>query len=118
LPISLRNDSAGAITIFADTPVVFIEGVGSARRETRPWLDAVVWVHTSEAVGRRQATGQAAGTGRCTNDWLEENALLADHRPWQTADLLVSGELGQPAHDGRYGNVVTAAGPARVVKES
>ena len=119
LPISHRNDSADAITISADTPVVFIEGVGSARRETRPWLDAVVWVHTREAVGRRQATGQAAGTGRYTDDWLvEENALLADHRPWQTADVLVSGELGQPAHDGRYGNVVTAAGPARVVKES
>jgi hypothetical protein len=41
------------------------------------------------------------------------DAFLAEHRPWDVADVLVAGALGQPAHNGRYGNVVTARGPVK-----
>jgi len=46
----------------------------------------------------------------------EENDFLAEHRPWEIADVVVAGELGQPALTGRYGNVVTATEPAQVTK--
>lgn len=101
LPITHSTDH-GVITIAAGVTAVFIEGVGAARRETRPWLDVVVWVHAREA----------------DDPFGAESALLGDHRPWEVADVLVSGDLGQPAHDGRYGNVVTAPGPAGVAKQS
>jgi hypothetical protein len=106
----MHRGPAGTITIPEDTSAVFIEGVGSARREVRPWLDAVVWVHAREAVGRRRVASRGF-----VNDWMkQENAFLAEHRPWEIADVLVAGELGQPAPDGRYGNVVTAPGPTGV----
>ncbi|MBP1823068.1 hypothetical protein J3E61_006704 [Mycobacterium sp. OAE908] len=117
LPISYRppgwvlRDRPGAITVAADTTAVLVEGVGVARREVRRWLDAVIWVYADDDVARRRLVSRGESTA-FINDWMaQENRLLAEHRPWEIADLLVAGELGQPSHDGRYGNVVTAPGP-------
>jgi hypothetical protein len=38
---------------------------------------------------------------------------VAEHRPWQVADVVAAGELGQPALTGQYG---TAPEPAQVTK--
>jgi hypothetical protein len=85
----------------AGTSTILIDGIGSARREMRQYLNAVVWVHVREDTTRRDVVSDLRAF---------EDDYLADHKPWEVADLLVSGNLGQPAHDGRYGKVVTAAG--------
>jgi hypothetical protein len=109
----IRRHRAEAITIPTGTSVVFVEGVGAARREVRSLIDVVVWVHARAEVGRRRVIAKGVDTEQFINDWMaQENAFLDDHRPWEVADLLVAGELGQPALDGKYGNVVTAPGPA------
>lgn len=38
--------------LLAGPAVVFLEGVGSARRESRAWLDSVIWVHHREHRGQ------------------------------------------------------------------
>ena len=112
-PAWAQRDRPGAITIAVDTRAVLVEGVGVARRGVRPWLDAVVWVHARAEVGRRRVIAKGVDTEDFIDDWMtEENDFLADHRPWEIADVVVAGELGQPAPTGRYGNVVTAAEPA------
>ena len=91
---------------------MLVEGVGSCRREVRSFLDATVWVHARPDVARRRVIAKGVDTDEFIDDWMtQENAFLAEQRPWESADLLVAGELGQPSRDGSYGNVVTAAGP-------
>jgi len=116
LPISYRPTAwvqlnrAGAITISEDISAVLVEGVGVARSEVRPWLDAVVWVHARAEVGRRRVIAKGADTEKFINEWMsKENDFLSEHRPWDIAEVVVAGELGQPTLTGRYGNVVTAA---------
>jgi|SRR3954451_16688829 uridine kinase len=110
----VRRNRSGAIHIPAGTMVVLVEGVGAARREVRPFLDAVVWVHARPDVARRRVISKGADTEQFIDAWMhEENAFLNDHRPWEAAHVVVSGELGQPALTGKYGNVVTAPGPAQ-----
>jgi uridine kinase len=105
----VQRDRPGAITIADGTSAVLVEGVGAARRELRPWLDAVVWVHARAEVGRRRVIAKGVDTEDFIDDWMnQENDFLAEHRPWEIADVVVAGELGQPALTGRYGNVVTA----------
>ena len=123
LPIRYRPSAwvqrgrPGAITIPDGTSAVLVEGVGVARRELRPWLDAVVWVHARAEVGRRRVIAKGVDTEDFIDDWMnQENDFLAEHRPWEIADVVVAGELGQPALTGRYGNVVTATEPAQVTK--
>jgi len=116
-PAWVRRDRTGAITIPEGTSAVLVEGVGVARREVRPWLDVVVWVHARAEVGRRRVIAKGVDTEKFVDDWMnEENVFLAEHRPWDVADVVVAGELGQPALTGRYGNVVTASGPVQVTK--
>jgi hypothetical protein len=107
-----RRNVPGNLRVPEDASVVFIEGVGSARREMRRWLDGVVWVHISKEVGDRRVGMKGSSEPKYTEEWMRaEYALLASHRPWEVATILVAGGLGQPAHNGRYGKVVTAPGP-------
>jgi hypothetical protein len=115
-PISYRppgwiaRDQTGSVTIPDDATTLLVEGVGACRREARPYLDAMVWVHARAEVGRRRVIAKGTDSEQFINDWMaEENAFLADHRPWECADVIVAGELGQPSPHGTYGNVVTAA---------
>ena len=72
-----------------------------ARREVRPWLDAVVWVHARKEVGRQRLVARGVDTDNFIDDWMaQENTFLDDQRPWEIADLLVAGELGQPSRNG------------------
>jgi hypothetical protein len=107
----------GQITVPAGITALLIEGVGVARREVLPYLDAVVWVHARAEVGRRRIIAKGVDTEKFANDWMtQENDFLAEHRPWEIADVIVAGELGQPSTTGRYGNVVTSVGPGQVTK--
>jgi hypothetical protein len=111
-PAWIARGRPGAISVPADAAAVLVEGVGSCRREVRSFLDATVWVHARPDVARRRVIAKGIGTEELIDDWMtQENAFLAEQRPWESADLLVAGELGQPSRDGSYGNVVTAAGP-------
>jgi energy-coupling factor transporter ATP-binding protein EcfA2 len=113
----VQRDRPGAIAIADGTSALLVEGVGAARRELRPWLDVVVWVHARAEVGRRRVIAKGIDTEDFIDDWMrEENDFLAEDRPWEVADVVVAGELGQPALTGRYGNVVTATEPAQVTK--
>jgi hypothetical protein len=111
-PSWVERDWPGAISISAVAAAVLVEGTGSCRREVRSFLDATVWVHARPDVARRRVIAKGVDTDAFIDDWMtQENAFLAEQRPWETADLLVAGELGQPSRTGSFGNVVTAAGP-------
>src|SRR5262245_65200833 len=98
----VQRDRPGAITIADGTSALLVEGVGGARRELRPWLDAVVWIHARPEVGRRRVIAKGIDTEDFIDDWMrEENEFLAEHRPWDVAGVVVAGELGQPALTGR-----------------
>ena len=100
------------ITIPEGAEVVIVEGVGACRGEVRQMLDAAVWVHVSPATARRRLLAKGNADAHFGRQWVvEETSFLDHHQPWASADLFVHGELGQPAWDGRYGNVVTAPGP-------
>ncbi len=115
LPIdamSVADAGPQSISIPEGTEIVILEGVGACRSEMRRLLDSAVWVHTSpQAARRRQLVKGSAHAHLGTQGIVDEGAFLDRHRPWANADLLVQGELGQPALNGRYGNVVTAPGP-------
>ncbi|WP_084343460.1 uridine kinase family protein [Piscicoccus intestinalis] len=85
----------GAIEVPAGTRVLLVEGVGSSRRSLTDHLDAAVWVHTPLAeVERREAERIRTGhvDAGLQHDWMTaELAFLADDRPWERADLVVSG---------------------------
>ncbi len=98
----------GAITIPATTATLVVEGVGVAAREIRRLLDVSVWVDTPMPIGRERVCSRGVDTTGFIDQWMAEEAVFLDeHRPWDSADLWVNGQLGQPAVDWR-GTVFTA----------
>lgn len=89
----IDRDRPGAITVPTGAEAVLVEGVGVGRRELRPYLDALIWVSVSADEGRRRVTARGVDTEEFIDDWMnQENALFAEHRPWEIADLVVCGE--------------------------
>lgn len=88
----------GEINVPAGCPAVFIEGVGIARRELMPWIDAVVWVQSdrdrAEELGiARDGADQAARD--FWDEWMaQEDRFLAGEAPWLHADVIVKGNAG------------------------
>lgn len=84
-----------AIEVPRDCPMLILEGVGAARRELMHLLDAVIWVQAD--VERAQARGIArdggdAGARALWDTWnAQEFPFLAEQRPWERANLVVSG---------------------------
>jgi uridine kinase len=77
---------------------LIIEGVTSTRSEFRPYLTVKVWISTSrEECLRRglERDGQAAADAWREWQAAEDEYVSRDH-PEQNADLVVSGEHGQP----------------------
>lgn len=80
------------------TDYLLIEGVGSSRREFRPYLAVSVWV----ATGREECLqrGLARDGAQARDLWVAwqaaEDDYIADHEPERAADLIVSGENGSP----------------------
>jgi len=102
-PVSYRpprwdeRQRPGAIEVPADCPLLIIEGVGAARRETAHLTDAAIWVQADERETERRnlaRVGQPGGspTVRHLRDWMaEEMPFQASQRPWESADLIVCG---------------------------
>jgi hypothetical protein len=87
----------GAIGVPADCPLLVIEGVGAARRESAHLIDAAIWVQADQRETERRdlaRVGQpgASPTVQHMRDWMaEEMPFLAGQRPWERADLIACG---------------------------
>jgi hypothetical protein len=102
-PVSYRpprwdeRQRPGAIEVSADCPLLIIEGVGAARRESAHLTDAAIWVQADERETERRnlvRVGQPGGspTVQHMRDWMaEEIPFLAGQRPWEHADLIACG---------------------------
>ena len=102
-PVSYRpprwddRQRPGAIEVPADCPLLIIEGVGAARRESAHLTDAAIWVQADERETERRnlaRVGQPGGSPavRHLRDWMaEEIPFLAAERPWEHADLIACG---------------------------
>jgi hypothetical protein len=84
----------GSIEVPADAELVVIEGVGAGRASLAERVDAVIWVDADPAVTERRsrervAAGEIDAEGY--EGWMaEELPFLAEDRPWERADAMVS----------------------------
>jgi uridine kinase len=95
------HDRDGAITVPADIDLLIVEGVGSSRRGVRDLVDVAIWMHADRVEARRRGLARdiAAGVNGDEDEtiafWDEwdaaERAFLEEDRPWERADLVVSG---------------------------
>jgi hypothetical protein len=102
-PVSYRpprwdeRQRPGAIEVPPRCPLLIIEGVGAARRETAQLTDAAIWVQADERETERRnlaRVGQPGGsrTVRHMREWMaEEIPFLAGERPWEHAALIACG---------------------------
>ena len=102
-PVSYRpprwdeHQRAGAIQVPVGCPLLVIEGVGAARRESAHLIDVAVWVQSGEPEIERRSRGRVGKPGNAptTRDWLdwmaEEVPFVADQRSWERAALVVCG---------------------------
>lgn len=102
-PVSYRpprwdeRQRPGAIKVLAGCPLLIIEGVGAARRESAHLTDATIWVQADERETERRnlaRVGQPGGppTVQHLRDWMaEEIPFLAGQRPWEHADFIACG---------------------------
>lgn len=94
---------AGSIAVPAGASLVIIEGVGSGRRSLSAQVDAVVWVQTDLDLAERRnrervEAGELDQAGY--EGWMsEEIPFQADERPWEHADLIVSGSAALHSHE-------------------
>lgn len=102
-PVSYRpprwdeRNRPGAIEVPAGCPLLIVEGVGAARSECVPLIDAAIWVQSDERETERRnldRVGQPNGmpTEQEHREWMaEEIPFQAGQRPWERADLIVCG---------------------------
>jgi len=91
----------GAIRVAAGAPLVIAEGVGIGRRDLTDLFDARLWVQTDRALATSRGIGRDGGDTAFWEEWeARERPFLAADRPWERADLVVSGAgaLGHDAH--------------------
>ncbi len=102
-PVSFRpprwdeHQRPGAIEVPADCPLLIVEGVGAARRETAHLTDAAIWVQADERETERRNLARVGQPGdsptvQQLRDWMaEEIPFLASQRPWERAGLIACG---------------------------
>jgi hypothetical protein len=99
------RDRPGAITVSPDAPLLVVEGVGAGRQALAHLVDAMVWVQTDRAVATLRGLERDGGDTAFWDEWeARERPLLAADRPWERADLVVSGQ------DVRHGLVEVGSG--------
>ena len=90
----------GAIEVPADAPLLIVEGVGAARRETASLIDAAIWVQADEREIERRSRVRLGKPGQAPDeqhwlDWMsEEVPFVAAQRSWERAGLVVCGTPG------------------------
>jgi hypothetical protein len=105
-----RHGRPGSIDIPQDAALVVIEGVGVARAELAPLMNASVWVQADlRDVERRNAarvrSGETSGAG--VTGWMaEEFPFLEAERPWRRASLITAGS-NVLAHDAEHEVVIS-----------
>ena len=92
----------GSIRIPAGSPLVLVEGTGAGLAAVRSLIDAHVWVQTGDDVAERRGikrdiaegvNGDAEESVRFWHWWMAgERLFFAKDRPWQRADVIVSGD--------------------------
>ncbi|WP_128772720.1 uridine kinase family protein [Actinomyces oricola] len=111
---------SGSVVVQAGTPLVVVEGTGASMRAVTDLLDACVWVQTDDQVAedrgiqRDIAEGVNGGVEDTVAFWhwwmAGERRFFAADRPWERADVIVS---GAPALGVEAGEVAWAEGPLR-----
>lgn len=92
-----RRQRQGAIEVPAGCPLLIIEGVGAARRESSHLIDTAIWVQSDERETERRnlaRVGQPEGlpTEQDHREWMaEEVPFQARQRSWERADLIICG---------------------------
>jgi hypothetical protein len=111
----------GAIEVPADCPLLIVEGVGAARRETAHLTDTAIWVQSDERETERRNLARIGQPGdsptvKHMRDWMaEEMPFLADQRPWENAGLIVCGTPQIPYAPATEVVVAPPMAPARPV---
>ena len=92
----------GSIRVPAGSPLVVVEGTGAGLRAVSNLIDAHVWVQTGDDVAERRGisrdiaegvNGNAEESVRFWHWWMAgERLFFAKDRPWQRADVIVSGD--------------------------
>ena len=92
----------GSIRIPAGSPLVLVEGTGAGLAAVRSLIDAHVWVQTGDDVAERRGikrdiaegvNGDAEESVRFWHWWMAgERLFFAKDRPWQRADVIISGD--------------------------
>ena len=97
-----EHQRPGAIEAPAHCPLLIIEGVGAARRESAHLTDVAIWVQADQREADRRnlvRVGQPGGspTVQHLSAWMaEEVPFLADQRPWERACLIACGTPSIP----------------------
>ncbi len=83
----------GAITVPAAAPLLVVEGVGAGRRAFAHLVDAMIWVQIDRAVATARGLARDGGDVAFWDEWeSRERPFLAADRPWERADVVVSGQ--------------------------
>lgn len=94
-PAWAQRDREGAIQVPQGCPLVILEGVGAARKELIPLIDVVGWVQSDIEQAKTRGVardGGDVGAAAFWDEWMvEEFPFLAEQRPWERADVIVSG---------------------------
>lgn len=93
----------GSIRIPAGASLVVVEGTGAGLSAVNGLIDAHVWVQTGDDVAERRGisrdiaegvNGSAEESVRFWHWWMaEERLFFAKDRPWERADVIVSGDV-------------------------
>lgn len=85
----------GAIEVPPGCPLLILEGVGAGRRELAHAVDVVVWVQSDLEKAETRGIARDGGDAEAIAFWekwmAEEFPFLADQRPWERANIIVSG---------------------------
>lgn len=73
--------------------IVVLEGVGSSRKEFRPYLSYAVWVETPKEVCIARGVERDGEDMRDQWEawWAAEEAYIAEHQPQKYVDVIVNG---------------------------
>jgi hypothetical protein len=83
--------------VAARCPLVVVEGVGIGRRDLAGFFDALLWVQTDRVLATERGILRDGGDTAFWDEWeARERPFLADERPWDRADLVLSGAAAGP----------------------